>query len=72
MNVLAQLIAKSMTKSMQYLEETVPFELTSRYLAIYMNINKRDCDYYFKAVVTDADQRKAICSTYRFEVLSEL
>ena len=57
-NALAQLIAKSMSTSMKYLEDNVPFELTSRYLATYMSINKYDCDYYFKTIVTDADQRK--------------
>jgi hypothetical protein len=66
-NALAQLIAKSMSTSMKYLEDNVPFELTSRYLATYMSINKLDCDYYFKPIITDAGKRNEICAIYRFE-----
>ena len=48
------MISKAMNNSMIYLEQTLPFELTSRYLATNMTILKRDCDYYFKQVVADS------------------
>ena len=61
-----------MTLSMKYLEEHLNYELTSRYLATYMSINKYDCDFYFKPLISDADKRAEICKVYRFEDLSSV
>jgi hypothetical protein len=60
-NALSQLIAKSMTLSMKQLEDILPFELTSRYLATYNLINKKDCNSYFSAIVEDEAKRNSIC-----------
>ena len=66
---LATLTSKSLSRSMSYLVKHLNFELTSRYLATYMSMYKKDCDFYFAPFITDVDKRKEICEIYRFENL---
>jgi hypothetical protein len=66
------MVTKAMNNSMNFLEQILPFELTSRYLATNMTILNRDCQYYFKQVVSDSDQRAKICSMYNFANLADV
>lgn len=54
MNTFARILLKTMTVSYGTLRDQVPFEITSRYLTAYIDVNKLTClDFAAIAAPTD-------------------
>jgi len=50
----------------------LPFELTSRYMGAYLEVNSLDCNYYIDQAVTDTDRQTSICANYDFTKLDDV
>jgi hypothetical protein len=64
-----------MSQSINYLEGTLSFELASRFLATYIQIEKYNCTYYMDKVGTlDADPTRvaSICGLFKFDTLADV
>ena len=68
----AKLIIKTLNSSFYQIEQKVPFELTSRYMAASMEIEKQDCSYFVSQAVTDPTRVQTICAANPFNVLQKL
>lgn len=56
-----------MTNSYDVLKTEAPFELTSRYLAAYIDVNKLNClDFAKVAAPDDTKKQTAICGSFNF------
>lgn len=54
------------------LETLVPFEITSRYLAAFFEVNSKKCSDYVNLAVTDITRQDAICTTFDFSKLDDV
>ncbi len=52
--------------------EKLPFEVTSRYLAAYFEVNNKKCSDYIDLAVTDVDKRNTICTEFDFSNLDNV
>jgi hypothetical protein len=50
----------------------LPFEVTSRYLEGFFELNDHDCTYYISKATTDASKITKICTTYSFSNLNHV
>lgn len=70
--MFGRLILKALNDSYTILTSQVPFEITSRHLAAYIQIAGKDCNYYVSQAVTDAPKVATICAAYPFTSLDKI
>jgi hypothetical protein len=46
------------------IQQKVPFELTSRYMAASIQVKSQDCKYFVSQAVTDQTRLDAICTKF--------
>lgn len=72
-NTFARLMLKTIDLSYNTLLTRLPFELASRYITAYNEINKKQCtDYAAIAAPTDVNRQKAICNGFNFLNLQDV
>ena len=71
-NVFARLMLKAMKASTSVLTEQLPFDLTSRYMAAYFEVNEKSCLEYIQKAVTDIDKQALICKNMPFSDLANV
>ena len=50
----------------------MPFEVTSRYLAAYIEAAQLNCSYFINQTTEDEDKRKKICEQFKFSSLDDV
>ena len=71
-SVFSKLIIKTMNDSYSVIQQQVPFEVTTRYLAAYMEVASLDCNHYLSLAVTDPVKVTAICTNMTFSSLDDV
>jgi hypothetical protein len=68
----AKLIVKTLNDSYSQIKAKVPFELTSRYMGAFMQINIKDCKFYVSPAILNDTITNQICTQFPFSDLQKL
>lgn len=68
----SKLVLKAMNDSFSVIQKQVPFEVTSRYLAAFIEVAKHDCNFYISQAVEDPAKVTTICGLYNFASLDDV